>query len=374
MLCRPAAAPTATPSPPPPPRGAGTSRAASAGGPRACVNQSVSRVTGSSLRQQGEDRLERLLHHPPLLDRLDAHHVGVARQRPGPGAEDQPAAGQVVEQVEPVGHQPGVVVGQRHDAGAELDVLRPLGRGGDEDLGAPDELVAARVVLTEPHLVVAQPVELDGALEVVLERQRRALPDGVERGEEGPEAQRPAAGSGRHVSSPSPRDRIDEPDEGGVDLVGRLLLHPVPGTGHDHVAPVVGRPSRPSSTAASSAAPGRRRRRRTATAPRPSAPARCSVSSQLRSRLRYQLIPPVKPVRSNSRDVGVELVLASASRAGRRARACGRRTRGRRWRRTTGRGRSRPRWARRRACDAWSWRGRGRGRRRPRRAPGSRAM
>ena len=30
------------------------------------------------------------------------------------------------------------------------------------------------------------------------------------------------------------------------------------------------------------------------------APSRCAVSSQLRSKLRYQLMPPVNPVRANS--------------------------------------------------------------------------
>ena len=73
--------------------------------------------------QQGEDRLERLLHHPALVDRVDAHDVGVGGQRARAGAEDQPAAGEVVEQHQAVGDQPRVVVGERDDAGAELDVL-----------------------------------------------------------------------------------------------------------------------------------------------------------------------------------------------------------------------------------------------------------
>ena len=146
--------------------------------------------------EQGEDRLERLLHHPALVDRVDAHDVGVGRQRAGSGAEDDPAAGEVVEQHQPVGHQPRVVVGQRDDAGAELDVLGALGGGGDEDLGAADELVAAGVVLAEPGLVVAEAVEGDDPVEVVLEGQRRALPDGVERGEEDAEAQGPGCGHG----------------------------------------------------------------------------------------------------------------------------------------------------------------------------------
>ena len=139
----------------------------------------------------------RLLHHPALVDGVDAHDVGVGGQRAGAGAEDEPAAGEVVEQHDAVGQQPRVVVRQRHHAGAELDVLGPLGGGGDEDLGAADELVAAGVVLAEPGLVVAEPVEGLDPLEVVLEGERRALPDRVERRVEGAEAQGPGGG---HVS------------------------------------------------------------------------------------------------------------------------------------------------------------------------------
>ena len=119
--------------------------------------------------EQREDRLERLLHHPALLDGVDAHHVGVRRQRAGSGAEHHPAAGQVVEQHPAVGHHQRVVVGQRHHAGAEADVLGALGGRGDEHLGAGDQLVAAGVVLTEPDFVEAQPVQCDGPLQVVFQ-------------------------------------------------------------------------------------------------------------------------------------------------------------------------------------------------------------
>ena len=44
------------------------------------------------------------------------------------------------------------------------------------------------------------------------------------------------------------------------------------------------------------------------------APASCGVVSQLRSKLRYQLMPPVKPVRSNAVDVDRELGLRSSER------------------------------------------------------------
>jgi hypothetical protein len=96
----------------------------------------------------------------------------------------------VVEHRDAIGDQPGVVVGERHDAGAELDVLGALGRGGDEDLGAADQLVATRVVLAEPRLVEAEPVELGDALEVVLERERRGQGDRGERRGEHAQVQR----------------------------------------------------------------------------------------------------------------------------------------------------------------------------------------
>src|SRR3546814_3926474 len=85
--------------------------------------------------------------------RIDAHDVSVGGQGAGARAEDDPAAGEVVEQADAVGQQPRVVVGQRDHAGAELDVLGALGRHRDDELGAADQLVAAGVVLTEPALV-----------------------------------------------------------------------------------------------------------------------------------------------------------------------------------------------------------------------------
>jgi len=48
------------------------------------VNQSVSEVTGSSLRSEQEDGLEGLLHHVPLAADLDPRHEGVRRSAPGP--------------------------------------------------------------------------------------------------------------------------------------------------------------------------------------------------------------------------------------------------------------------------------------------------
>ena len=61
-----------------------------------------------------------------LGDRLDAHHVGVGRQRARAAAEHGPAARHVVELHEALRHQERVVIGQARDAGAEHDVLRAL--------------------------------------------------------------------------------------------------------------------------------------------------------------------------------------------------------------------------------------------------------
>ena len=103
---------------------------------------------------------------------------------PGPDADHDAAPGQVVEQHHAVGQHERVVVGQRRHAGAQPDVLGALRRGGDEDLGRGDDLVAGRVVLAEPGLVEAERVEMLDQLQVALEGQRRVLAHRVERGQE----------------------------------------------------------------------------------------------------------------------------------------------------------------------------------------------
>ena len=54
--------------------------------------------------------------------------------------------------------------------------------------GRGDDLGAGGVVLADPRLVVAEPVEVHDQVEVALERQRRVLARRVERGHEDPEA------------------------------------------------------------------------------------------------------------------------------------------------------------------------------------------
>ncbi len=60
--------------------------------------------------------------------------------------------------------------------------------GGDEDLGRRDDLVTAGVVLADPDLVEAEPVEVLDEIEIPFERERRVLPGRVERGHEQSEA------------------------------------------------------------------------------------------------------------------------------------------------------------------------------------------
>ena len=60
---------------------------------------------------------------------------------------------------------------------------------GEEHLGRGDRLPARRVVLAAPELVVAEPVEVGGEVEVALEHQRRVLAGGMVRSEERAEAQ-----------------------------------------------------------------------------------------------------------------------------------------------------------------------------------------
>ena len=130
------------------------------------------------------------MHARPLPVGRDAEHVRVGRQLAGPAAEHGAAAREVVEQHEAVGEQQRVVVRQGVDAAAEADVLRPFRRGRDEHLRRRDDLVAAGVVLADPHLVEAEPVEVLDQLQVAFECERGVLTRRVERGHEESEAHR----------------------------------------------------------------------------------------------------------------------------------------------------------------------------------------
>ena len=119
---------------------------------------------------------------------------------PGP-SPSMTTARQVVEEDHALGDPERVVVGDADDAGAQPDVPGALRGGRDEDLRRGDDLAAGGVVLADPGLVVAEPVEVRDQLEVALERQGRVVAGRMERRQEHPEAQ-PA-----HAVSPRRRRR-----------------------------------------------------------------------------------------------------------------------------------------------------------------------
>ena len=137
---------------------------------------------------QPADDADRLVLAVALHHRVDAERVRVRGQRPRPGAEDRPPAGHVVELHHALRDIERVVIGQRDDAGGELDALRALAGRGEEHLGRGDHLPAARMVLAAPELVIAEPVELLDKVEIAAELQHRMLADRMMRREKGAEA------------------------------------------------------------------------------------------------------------------------------------------------------------------------------------------
>ena len=108
--------------------------------------------------------------------RVDVHHLEVADEAARPDSPHEPAARVVVDLGDPVGQVERVVVRHAGDAGPELDLLRPLQRGGDEDLRRGDVLPLGGEVLADPGLVKAELVEALDLAQVVVEgvRQERA--------------------------------------------------------------------------------------------------------------------------------------------------------------------------------------------------------
>jgi hypothetical protein len=82
----------------------------------------------------------------------------VADQPTTAEAVNEPAVRQVVEECEPFRDHEGVVVGQVDGPRTEADAMGDRRRFGDEYVGGGDVLVGARVVLTHPDLVVAEPI------------------------------------------------------------------------------------------------------------------------------------------------------------------------------------------------------------------------
>src|SRR5436190_20363386 len=81
-----------------------------------------------------------------------------------------------------------MVIGERRDAGSQSDLLRPFRGRRDEHLRRGDDLATGRMVLADPRLVVAEPVQSLDQFQVALEGERWVLVGLVERGQEDAES------------------------------------------------------------------------------------------------------------------------------------------------------------------------------------------
>ncbi len=143
------------------------------------------RLLGNGLaRHQAQDHVDAFDHAVALLGRIDAEHHCIRRQQPRAEAEHATAHGHMVELDDPVRRHQRVVIGERDDAGAEPDAPRALGRGGHEQFRRGDDLVTGRMMLADPGLFIAEPVEPFHQLQVAPDGQGRVLLDRMERCEE----------------------------------------------------------------------------------------------------------------------------------------------------------------------------------------------
>ena len=134
--------------------------------------------------EQGHDRVERLVHALALRAGLDAHHVGVRHERPGPAPQHGAPARHVVELDEAVGDEQRMVIRQAGHARAEHDVTGALGGGPDHDLRRGDQLPARGMMLADPRLVVPEVIEPLDQLHVAGEGERGILAHAVEGSQE----------------------------------------------------------------------------------------------------------------------------------------------------------------------------------------------
>ena len=112
-----------------------------------------------SLGEKANDNAQSLVHLFPLGSGVDAHHVGVSRQRARTNSKQHPAPGHVVKLDHAVGHHEGMMIRQADNPGAQFDLLRPLRRRSDEHLRRRDDLPPGAVVLADPGFVIAQLVQ-----------------------------------------------------------------------------------------------------------------------------------------------------------------------------------------------------------------------
>ena len=94
--------------------------------------------------QERHDGGERLLHAVALGRGIDAHHVGIRRQRAGAAAQHGAAARHVVELHEAVRDHQRMVIRQAGHAGTQPNVTRALDQGADEDFRRGDGFPAGR--------------------------------------------------------------------------------------------------------------------------------------------------------------------------------------------------------------------------------------
>ena len=87
-------------------------------------------------------------------------HCGIGGQCTGAHAHHDSPACQVIEQHHALGYPERVVIRQRHNTGTQSNALRACRGSSHEDLRRGDDLTAGRVVLANPGLVVAQPIEV----------------------------------------------------------------------------------------------------------------------------------------------------------------------------------------------------------------------
>ena len=88
------------------------------------------------------------------------------------------------------GHDEGMMIGQRFHARAQSDVLGALRRCGNKNLGRSDDLKAAGVMLADPRLVEAKPVQQRHELQVAFQCVGGIEIGGMERPHEHAETQR----------------------------------------------------------------------------------------------------------------------------------------------------------------------------------------
>ena len=100
---------------------------------------------------------------------VEAKHLEVTGKAAGPDAPVEAAACLMVELGDSLRQHERVVIGHARHAGAEDNVLGLRQGHGDEQIGGRDVFPHGGEMLTDPGLLVAELVEHDDLLQVVLE-------------------------------------------------------------------------------------------------------------------------------------------------------------------------------------------------------------